>query len=120
MSTSSPEPRDSPLRFAVIGAGFWANYQLAAWHALSEGATGSASAAAKCVAVCDRDRGKAQALADRFNIKAVYDDAEKMLASERLDFVDIISEVDSHVLLAKLAAKHGVPAICQKPLATSY
>jgi predicted dehydrogenase len=102
---------DQCLRFAVLGAGFWANYQLAAWHELP---------GARCIGVCDCDRGKAQALADRFNIPAVYDDAEAMFAAESLDFVDIITDVHSHVPLVKLAAKHGVPAICQKPLAMSY
>ena len=100
-----------PLRFATLGAGFWANYQLAAWHELP---------GAKCVAVCDRDRGKAQALANRFNIPAVYHDAEAMFAAESLDFVDIITDVHTHVPLVQLAAKHRVGAICQKPLAVSY
>src|SRR5687767_6167327 len=124
MPNSTARQTDIPLRFAVIGAGFWANYQLAAWQELAGAAgdgTGSASAAgAICVAICDRDRTKAQALADRFNVPAVYDDAAAMLARESLDFVDIITDVHSHVPLVKLAAKHRIPAICQKPLAMSY
>jgi predicted dehydrogenase len=111
MSSSTLHTPATPLRFAVIGAGFWANYQLAAWQEL---------AGAKCVAICDRDRAKAQALADRFNVPTVHDDANLMFGRESLDFVDIITDVHSHVPLVKLAAKHRVPAICQKPLAMSY
>ena len=43
-----------------------------------------------------------------------------MFAAESLDFVDIITDVHTHVPLVQLAAKHHVPAICQKPLAMSY
>jgi predicted dehydrogenase len=41
-----------------------------------------------------------------------------LLAREhQLDFVDIITDVDSHTPLARLAARHGVAVICQKPMA---
>ncbi|MES2705733.1 MAG: Gfo/Idh/MocA family oxidoreductase [Verrucomicrobiota bacterium] len=100
----------SPLRFAILGAGFWARYQLAAWRGL---------AGVKCVAVCDPARLKAEALAEEFDIPAVYDDAEKLIQSESLDFVDIITNPATHRPLTELAARHGVPVICQKPMAES-
>jgi D-apiose dehydrogenase len=40
-----------------------------------------------------------------------------MLAAEKLDFVDIITTVESHRPLVELAAGHGLPVICQKPFA---
>lgn len=99
------------LRFAVIGAGFWAPYQLAAWREVP---------GARPVAIANRTRSKAEALAQAFDIPAVYDDAEAMLAAERPDFVDIITSVEMHSQYVHLAASHGVPVICQKPLGTSY
>ena len=99
-----------PLRFAIIGTGFWARYQLAAWKELPQ---------AECVALCNRTRSKAEALAKEFAISAVYDDAEEMLRRERPDFVDIITDVSSHSRFVHLAATLRVPVICQKPLATS-
>src|SRR3546814_15009891 len=42
-----------------------------------------------------------------------------MLAAERLDFVDIATTPPSHRALVELAARHGVPVICQKPLAAT-
>jgi predicted dehydrogenase len=100
----------APLRFAVFGAGFWARYQLAAW-----GEAGGA----ECVAIADPDRAKAEALALRFGVPAVYDDPSTLLDEQTVDFVDIISSVESHVPLVLLAADRKIPAICQKPLAPS-
>jgi predicted dehydrogenase len=98
------------LRFAVLGAGFWSQFQIAAWGELP---------GARCVAIYNRTKAKAEALASRFNIPAVYDDAAALLRNEQLDFVDIITDVNSHSRLALLAAEHRIPVICQKPLAPS-
>jgi predicted dehydrogenase len=98
----------SPLRFAIFGAGFWSHVQLAAWRELKD---------VECVAIYNRTRTKAEALAKKFNVGSVYDVAEDLLRRERLDFVDIITDVDTHSQFVHLAAKHKIPAICQKPLA---
>jgi predicted dehydrogenase len=98
------------LRFAVLGAGFWSGFQIAAWGELP---------GVRCVAIYNRTKSKAEAAATRFNIPAVYDDAATLFRSEQLDFVDIITDVHSHAPLAQLAAEHRVPVICQKPLAPS-
>ncbi|MEO1011443.1 MAG: Gfo/Idh/MocA family oxidoreductase [Bacteroidota bacterium] len=96
------------LRFAVIGTGFWANYQIPAWLELPK---------VQLVALCDIEKDKAQALADLYGIARVYDQVEEMLASEELDFVDIITGVDTHATFTELAAKKGIGVICQKPMA---
>lgn len=100
----------SSLRFALFGAGFWSRYQLAGWGEV-EGA--------ECVAVCDPGRSKGEALAAEFGIRAVYVDAAELLANESLDFVDIVTDVDSHAPLAMLGAQHELAVICQKPMAPS-
>lgn len=97
-----------PLRFAIFGAGFWAQYQLAAWRELKD---------VECVAIYNRTLAKAEALARKFNVPKTYADAEELLHREKPDFVDIITDVESHSRFVLLAAKHKVPAICQKPLA---
>lgn len=98
----------TPLRFAMLGCGFWARYQLAAWKEIAD---------VECVALCDRTRGKARSLADEFGVPAAYDDAERLLAEQALDFVDVVTEVNTHSRLVRLAAAHKLPVICQKPLA---
>lgn len=97
-------------RFAVVGAGFWANYQLAAWGEIP---------GVECVAVCDPDRAKAEKLAASRGVARSYDDAAAMLDRERPDFVDIITSASSHPSLVRLAAHRKVPVICQKPMAPS-
>ncbi len=99
-----------PLRFAVIGTGFWSNYQIPAWRELD---------GIELVAVCNRTRSKAEEVAARFEIPKVYDTAADMLEKEDLDFIDIITDVDTHAEFTVLAANKGVNVICQKPMAPS-
>ena len=98
------------MRFAMFGAGFWARYQLSAWRELP---------GVECVAIFNRTRAKAEALARELGIPAVYDDAEKLLREVRPDFVDNITEVGGHKPLSLLCARHRIPCICQKPMAAS-
>lgn len=97
-----------PLRFAVFGAGFWTRFQLAAWREVG---------GVECVAIYNRTRAKADALAAEFGIPAVYEDPELLITRERPDFVDNITEVGGHHPLSLLCARHRVACICQKPMA---
>src|SRR4051812_47546592 len=98
----------APLRFAIFGTGFWARFQLAAWREL---------AGVECVALYNRTRAKAEVLAAEFGIPRVYDDPVALLDQEQLDFIDIITDVDTHSRFVELAAQYGLPVICQKPMA---
>jgi predicted dehydrogenase len=99
-----------PLRFAVIGAGFWARYQLAGWRE---------AGAADCIAICNRTRSRAESLAREFGIPAVYTDPGELLRRENPDVVDIISAPGAHEEHVLLVAAGGFPVICQKPMALS-
>lgn len=96
------------MRFAIFGTGFWAHYQLAAWRELP---------GVQCVALWNRTRARAEVLARTVGVPAVYADPAELLRRERPDFVDIITAVESHRPLVELCATHGVPVICQKPMA---
>ncbi len=96
------------LRFAIFGTGFWSRFQLAAW--LEVGGV-------ECVALYNRTRSKAEALAEEFGIPAVYDDPKELLRHEEIEFMDIIAGVDTHGPFVNLAAKYKIPVICQKPMA---
>lgn len=96
------------MRLAVMGTGFWSAYQLAGWREVS---------GLRCVALYNRTRSKAEKLATAFGNPAVYDDPELMLERERPEVVDIITDAGSHRRLVELAARHGIPVICQKPMA---
>jgi predicted dehydrogenase len=99
-----------PLRFAIIGTGFWANYQAAAWKELQD---------VELVAVCDINNSSAVITAQKFGVSNVYTNAEELLEKETLDFVDIITDVDTHATLTYAAAEKGIDIICQKPMAPS-
>lgn len=99
------------LRGVVIGAGFWTNYQLWGWKMIP---------GVELAAIQNRTVTKAQNLANKFGIPAVYADAEEMIVKEKPDFVDIITEVPTHADLVGLAAKHRIPVICQKPMGPDY
>jgi D-apiose dehydrogenase len=101
----------SNLKFAIFGTGFWARFQLAAWREVP---------GAECVALYNRTKSKAEKLAAEFGISHVYDDAEKFLREVRPDFVDIITDVDTHAPFVELCARYQTPVICQKPMAPDY
>lgn len=99
------------FRGALIGCGFFARNHMNGW-ADAEGA--------QIVAVCDRDRSKAEAFAADFGVDEVFADAEDMLAAVRPDFVDVATTVESHRPLVELSLKHGALTVCQKPFALNY
>ncbi len=101
----------APLRFAVFGAGFWTPYQLSGWREVG---------GVECVAIYNRTRTHAEAIARQFGIPAVFDEPSRLLKDIRPDFVDIITDVGSHKPLSLLCARSRVPCICQKPLAASF
>lgn len=100
------------LRGALIGCGFFAINQLNAWRDIADG-DGSAG----IVALCDSNPARLAEVATQFGIERTYRDAAELFRHETLDFVDICTTAPSHRPLVELAAGHGVPVICQKPLA---
>src|SRR5690606_24053446 len=52
-------------------------------------------------------------------VPSVYDNPEALLDNEQLDFVDIITDVDTHRKFSEMVMDRGLAAICQKPIAPS-
>ncbi len=100
------------LKFAIFGTGFWSQFQLGAWMEL-EGV--------ECVALYNRTRSKADKLAQRFGVPRTYDNPDELFKNESLDFVDIITDVDTHYKFVKMAVDYGIKnIICQKPMAPDF
>ena len=99
------------IRVGVVGAGAIA--QLAHLPLLSK------LRGAQLVALCDNDRPKARALADRFDIPDVFTDIEDLLEFDELDAVVVATPNHLHEphVLAALAAK--VHVLCERPLSLS-
>ncbi|MFD2574554.1 Gfo/Idh/MocA family protein [Spirosoma soli] len=98
------------LKFAVIGTGFWATYQLPAWFELES---------VELVALCNRTRARADDFAQRFDVQHVYENVDELLDrhADELDFVDIITDVDTHLYFTTKVAERQLDVICQKPMA---
>jgi predicted dehydrogenase len=100
------------LKFAVLGCGFWSKFQIGAWSELD---------GSELVAVYNRTRSKAEIIAEHFNIPRVYDNPEDLFKNEKLDFVDIITDVDTHAVFVEMAVRYGIKKIiCQKPMAPDF
>ena len=96
------------LRFAVLGTGFWSHFQIPAWFEVG---------GVELAAVYNRTLARGEQVAAKFGVPRVYGSAEELLRSEKLDFIDIITEIDAHEPLVRLAAQYKIPVICQKPMA---
>ncbi|MEZ5861461.1 MAG: Gfo/Idh/MocA family oxidoreductase, partial [Geminicoccaceae bacterium] len=84
-------------------------FHLRAWQSLGDRVA--------VVAISDPHHERAAQRAGEFSIPAVHADPAAMLASERLDVVDIASPRETHVELVEAAAARGIAVLCQKPLA---
>lgn len=97
------------LRLGVVGAGAIA--QIAHLPVLSK------MRGVELVAICDNDRPKARALADRFGIPDAFTDIEDLLEVEDLEAVVIATPNHLHEphVLSALASKVNV--LCERPIA---
>ena len=98
-----------PLRIGLVGAGWVTQHHLQGWKRIADDA--------QVVAIADPCAVRARERAHAFGIPAIFSDAGAMLAAGGLDAVDIAAPRAFHADLARLAASHGLPILCQKPLA---
>ncbi len=90
------------LRVAVAGAGYFAGFHLDSWRRMGR---------AEPVAVCDRDRARAEATG-----LPAFTDVAAMLAASTPDILDIALPPDAHAEAIRAGLAAGVPTIiCQKP-----
>jgi len=105
--------KDSPLRIAVVGAGFWAGLQVQAWMEIA------GKENIELHGIYNRTRAKAKDFKERYGFSEVYDDFESLLGSKNIDVVDIVTSTPSHYDFVTRAIEHGVPVIVQKPMAST-
>ncbi len=75
---------------------------------------------AEIIAVCDRDRGRARLVAEKFGIMRVYTDHTQMLEQEDLDAVIVATSTDAHKEVALDSMKAGKDVLVEKPIARTY
>ena len=99
------------LRIGVLGCGMISADHLKAWSKCTN---------ARVVAVCDPRLDRAEARAREFGVPGFHDSPERMLQTEALDAVDIITPRETHADMIRLAARYNVDALCEKPLCPTY
>lgn len=92
---------------AIIGTGLVAHTHAAAL---------AANPRSRFEAVCSRDLAKASSFAGRYGVRA-YADANDLLRDPAVDAVCICTPHPSHAELAVMAARQGVHALVEKPMA---
>ena len=95
--------------FAIVGTGLIATFDARAVREVP---------GARLVAVCGRERAKAEAFAAEFGC-AAFDSVEALLACEGVDIVTVTTPSGAHLDAAVAAARAGKHVLCEKPLEIS-
>src|SRR5262249_29017730 len=100
---------DRTLEVGFLGAGF-----IADWHATALRAVRGV----RLAAACDRDEGRARALAARYGVDRVYTSLGEMLAGPRLDAIHVLLPPDAHARAAGEIIDSGTHVLLEKPMVT--
>ncbi len=93
---------------ALIGCGFFAENHILAWKELRN---------IEIICVCDLDIKKANKFKSKFKILHSYSSIELMLKKHKIDFVDIVTTMETHLNIGKILSKYNIPTSIQKPFA---
>lgn len=97
------------LGVGIVGLGWVAGEHLKAWQANPH---------SEVVALCSRDRAKAEAWGRQYGLQSqAYDDYETMLRDPRVDVVSICTRNDQHAGQGIAAAQAGKHLLIEKPIA---
>ena len=90
---------------AILGAGY-----IADWHC-------RALRGVRVTAVCDRDAGRAKALADRYRIPRTFTDLATMLTEAKPDVVHVLLPPEHHFTAAEQVLRAKSHVLLEKPMA---
>lgn len=99
------------VKVGIIGSAFCADLHMEGFHRASD--------VSEVVAVCSKNRERAEAFAKRHGIRKVYDDRHQLLMDEEVEVADICLPNFLHASVAIEAFERGKHVICEKPLATT-
>jgi predicted dehydrogenase len=102
--------RNSPLRIAVVGLGYWGPNLVRNLHEIED---------VRVAYVCDRDPVALEKIGRRFPGPACTTNFDDVLADETVDAVVIATPVTTHFPLAQAALENGKHVFIEKPLAAS-
>jgi glucose-fructose oxidoreductase len=109
---TSPRQPAGPVRYAVVGAGWFA--QEAVLPAFRN------ATVSRLAAIVSGDPTKRAELAKRYDVPAVpYSEFERVLSGGEVDAVYVATPNTEHEEPTLAAARYGVHVLCEKPLAES-
>jgi levoglucosan dehydrogenase len=97
------------IRVGIVGTSPWADAMYLpalTQHPLAE-----------VVAVCGRNRERAENFADRWKISGVYTDYRQMIENAGLEAIIVATTNDAHYPITMAALEAGLHVLCEKPLA---
>ena len=97
------------IRLVVVGTGYFSQFHYDAWERLG----------VKIVGICSLDENEAKKYSYALDNCKVYLNFEEMIIKALPDIVDIVIPPQNHLKFIKIAAKHSVNVICQKPFTNS-
>ena len=98
------------LRVGVIGCGSIAQHRHLPEYKSNKNV--------ELIAVCDINEERAQAVAEKYGVKA-YTSYEELLESGSVDAVSVCTPNYLHAPISIAALKSGIHVLCEKPMATS-
>ncbi len=104
------EPSSQPIRAAIVGTGYIAEFHARAIRALRD---------VKLVSVCDANLRSARSFAAEWAVPAAFDSLQSLLADRRVDVVHVLTPPDTHHFLAKSVLEAGCHVFLEKPMCTS-
>tara|TARA_B100000029_G_C17585506_1_gene961030 strand:+ start:118 stop:1146 length:1029 start_codon:yes stop_codon:yes gene_type:complete len=94
------------LKGALIGCGFFASNHILAWKEINN---------VEIIAVCDLNIKKANLFKKRYKIKYSYDSITLMIEDLALDFVDVVTTMETHLNICKILSNYRISTSIQKP-----
>ncbi|MFK7965864.1 MAG: Gfo/Idh/MocA family protein, partial [Burkholderiaceae bacterium] len=112
MNSSVTDARQiEPLKVAVLGAGYFAQFHLEAWQRLAK------AGEAELIGVVEPDSTRCEAAVRQFGATAGFAQLDDLLAKTKPDLLDIATPPPTHLPLVRQAAQAKIDCIVQKPLA---
>ena len=81
------------MKGAIIGCGFFASNHMHAWKELNN---------VEIVAACDLNLNKVKSFCNKFHIPNQFTSIEKMIQNIDLDFVDVVTTMETHLDICKI------------------
>src|SRR5687767_14051826 len=97
------------VRIGVVGTSWWAD----GFHLPSL----ASHPRAEIAAICGRDRVRAEALALKYGIPAVFADYREMIDTGGLDALVVLAPDALHYQIVMQGLEAGLHVVCEKPLA---